>query len=476
MSIVLNVLKIKNNIMPPQPQRMPQDSFSHSPVSDAALHLLGHNEGFTDTYLEEKLDTHRALISQHAGKVGMALALTDEIRHNRTPLIHDEVMHEDPADYPEGSQKHEHLTEIHDYIEGADNPEDKMAMDDKIVSEMLRTLGPTNTLRILSQSKDAGLDIGSMVRLLERDYLGVVGAYDIDSREPVDMSSEGLNKPELRFTEGLLRAELALLWRPNMAGLLEDVHEGGFKYDINDPNVILPGKMAESDRKNRWQTIGIKLFDDAAKIFEAISKSETAPADTKLEALCRMTDLKIAGLRIEMMRATAKQEKDEIVTEMSRLNTAYLKHISDFAENEFNAEVGNGTLFELWMAGITRAKLHKDRDYMTTVRLSLTREDNDHIDIERLKNRHNIKYNLSSDLILEDINGNKKKIIQLKAYPRAGYTEEKQGRYLPGLIELEFEDDYPNNILEQRRLARETAKEQVRAAQQATRNGLRARR
>ncbi len=423
--------------MTAHPQHTAQDPFIHGPIAAPIEEQLIHEEGFSKDYVEFKLQTHRDLIEAHLGKVGMALALTNELRYAQTPIIHGDQ----PEYTTDGPESH--------YLDVATDPEDKLTVDTAIVSDMLRTLGTTNSLRILHKGKDAGLDIGSMIRLLESDYTNVVSANESKTPE----------RPELRYTEALLRSELALLWRPNMAGMLEDVRGNGFNYDISDPNVITPGKMAESDRKERWKTIGIKLFDDAANIFKSISESPTATTEQKLEALCRMTDLRVAELRIEMMRKGAsQQEKNILATTITELNTAFLDGLTESVVKEPDA-LRDGKLFELWMTGTTRDKLLKQRDFMTTVRLALPREDNDHQEIPRLYNRQDKKYNLSADLIIEDVNGNVKKVVQLKAYPRARYDESETGKYLPKRTELQFEDDYPNNILEFRKAARKKQQE-----------------
>lgn len=347
------------------------DAMAATPIAPEVWDTLVSDYNFSSGYLFERVGDQCQVIRQHLGRVGVALGLA-------------EWQHESP---------------------GA-----KLAHDTDATTDLIRSVGPANKLHN-GKGFDAGIDLGHMIHMLESDYAALP-----DTEQ----------QPHLRMPEALLREELALLWHPNTPLRFADSKYKGFMYDLEDPNVFSPSEL-ELPESDRWKIIGMELCNDAADIFQDIYEAPETPIVTRLEALCRQTDMDIRSLRIQASLSYLDQgQQDELLQEMDRLNVELTKTLADVSRepstlNLIRADRGVGTIFEMFAVTQEREKLMQEHDFDHLVRLASAHEGRQLAEIRPLVNRDGVAVLLPTDVIIEHIDGTETETIELKAFSRSKF-------------------------------------------------------
>jgi hypothetical protein len=352
-----------------------RDVLAAVPVDGYVRDELEAHHNFSGHYLDMRIDWHQQQIALQLGRVGLSLEMEQT---------------------------------------AFDSPLQKLEYDVEQIVELLRKLGPTNPRRD-DKGYDAGFEFAHMLLLLEEDYAAL---------------PESEQRPELRMLEGILREELALLWRPATPLEFADHPDSGFLFDLEDPNVFTAEEIRGLSEPDRWKLIGARLSDEAAEVFQEIYESDSAPRDVQLEARCRMIDMQIRSLRIQVGVAGANRE--ELYRQMDGLNTAYMAEIEAVWNEPEPRGIRNGLLFELTVVARERNKLIEAGENNRWVRLAMPREDRLHQDVRPLKNIDGMVVNLSSDVIKEDMNGYFVHGYQVKSESEAAYAARQKKRQARG--------------------------------------------
>ncbi len=380
--------------------------------------------------------------------------------------------------------------EVREYEAIKHNPDKKLTKDGELVLNFLRGLGPTNPLRT-PEGYDAAFELASMKHLLQRDYetlaqrAGVEEeSYKIDPRlykvmerrNKVDTQehSAGENehyRPELRLAEALVAEQIALLWHPkairDLANLPDEYRE--LIANPNDPNVFSGQDIDSLKVGEKWCLIGAQQCYEAAVLFKNIYHSRTAPELITIQSLCRWIDMEIRARLIERLLAEPerKQQLDRLINNLANTQRERAFYYQDhfLRQRQQNERIFNrqnpgqrytptqkdkdlsAAAFESVVVAIERKRLLQKNIFDAYIRLAMPGEDQIHEHIKPLIINGNQKLNLSSDVILEGLDGSRIKAFQAKAMPEEAYRdisikeEQRTGVkvvYAPEIIDVRF--------------------------------------
>ena len=416
-----------------------QDIMREAPIELAIYEQLVAGP-FNTERLGKNNRQHQKLIGHQLGQVGLALEMSVPTAMDPVEAIHDPVLPEGDTDFVEF------------YQSIIRSPRQKMTFDNEMVEETLVKLGHTNTLRN-TEGFDAGIDLAHMAHLLQGDY----------ERIP-----ERKRRPEMLRVKGLVLEELALLWQPRTPEKLKDKSGQAFMFDLEDPNVFTQEEVDTLSEADRWKRIGIRLSDEAADVFKDIYESLTADLKTRMEAMCRMTDMRIRSLRLQISIPGGPNKKT-LYDKIDKLNADYMSELATvWTGEEFrkDPEFKDSDFFEFFVVGEERHKMLEAGLNNQLIRLAMPREDQAHKQVPRIFNNKGVNISLSTDVVVEDVKGRFIRGYQAKAMSKEKYeTEIKHERAAAGdvagirymddrnhPIELRFADDYRGGAIDLSRM------------------------
>lgn len=337
------------------------------------------------------------------------------------------------------------------------SPKRKLEKDSELVLSFLGGFGTSNSLRT-AEGFDAIFELGKMRRLLERDYKDVVK----------QAGSDETFMPELRFVEALVIEQMALLWAPtalkSASALPEEIRD--LIANPNDLNAFNENQISQLTDKQKWVLIGAMQCYEAAKLFEKIYKSNTASELVEQQAVTRWTDMAIRGKLLErviadpLKRLELQESVRNIAHSQEKIAYEFRKHDLKRRQAKKHNFEKNGkkyipteeekkisaAAFEAVVVAHERKKVLDYGLYDRLVRLAMPGEDQIEKTIKPLIVGGSLKINLSSDVIIERLNGKRLVAFQVKNEPELIYYElEKQKTKDTGLITV-----YPAELIAMR--------------------------
>lgn len=401
-----------------------EDISAQAPINNAMRHTLTEH-GVGEDSLDRHVDRNSQLITGDLDRLQIAMQMSQpEAVEPVTGLQDERPVARKLADFaisdvvdfkpPQLSRKQTYDIAT-EYNEVRRDPVRKIAYDRQLATTYLRRLGPSNSLR-QDDGYDAAFELAHVRHLLETDFM---------------VLPEGEQKPEHRMTEALLAEEMALLWVPSAPSKARQHEEDGNSDMIAnpaDPNLFDEQQVKELSEKERWRLVGAKLCDEAAEMFESIYLSKTASSDVRIEAVGRMVDMSIRSLQLRRGSAD-KAGRQAIENKIDSIATQHLALITGWWNMApVRRSIRTGKLFESVCLAKERSEMIGRGDLQNTIRLAMPREDNIHEEVGPIISRSNTKLNMSADIIVEDINGNKIISYQSKAMSQAEYEKQMSQR------------------------------------------------
>ncbi len=430
--------------LPAPPKSLAEDISAQAPINNAMQHTLSEH-GASEGQLDEHIDRNSKLIRRDLDglQIAMEMSRPEAIEpvvglQDEKPIVQQlsgfTVSH--VVEFKPGELKRKQVYDIvSEYDRVRRDPVQKIAYDRELATTYLRRLGPGNSLR-QADGLDAAFELGRVRHLLESDFLAL---------------PEGDQKPEHRMTEALLAEEMALLWVPGALSKARQ-HDGEGKGDMianaADANLFDSEEIEELSEKERWRLAGAAACDEAAALFEGIYLSKTAATGVRVEAVSRMVDMKIRSLQLQR-GSTGKTGRQAIDEKIDRIATQHLKLVTEWWKDiPVRQAIRTGDLFESICLAKERTEMIMRGNLQDTIRLAMPREDNIHEAIGPIITNRNTKLNMSADIVVEDINGNKVVSYQSKAMSEAEYEKKMRQRtaevgplvYPKGDIEMRFLD------------------------------------
>jgi hypothetical protein len=431
---------------------------------DEATHVALSNYGVDAQSRQEYANKFSVFTTEQLDKIELAIALSRPQSLEPVVGLHDAIsvprsqrrfdLHELGVNDVSVDQETYHK-EARDYELVKHNPARKLEKDSELVLNFLCGIGTTNPLRT-EEGFDAIFELGKMRHLLENDYSAVAGLEGSDSEKPY--------RPELRLTEALVAEQMALIWTPSAVKSANAV-SANYRELIANPNDVNVFSEEQADQltdQQKWILIGAKQCYEAASLFEDIYKSDTASELVQQQALNRWIDMSIRGKLLERAIAEpqAKLKLQESVRKMTlaqeRVAQQFIIHVANRRQAKIvNAQkAGNdhipsdeemelsGAAFEAVVIANERKKLIQQGIYDRIVRLSMPGEDQIERSIKPLVVHGSIKINLSSDVIIERLNGTRLEAFQAKAMPEDIYNRLEQRKAEKKVVTTE----YPNEL------------------------------
>ncbi|MEI7522394.1 MAG: hypothetical protein WCJ86_02900 [Candidatus Saccharibacteria bacterium] len=389
-----------NGISETRPKILAEDISVETILTDNDRAHLSDKFQFGPGYLEKRLKKQKALAVTDLNKIEIAINMSrpERInldRHNpqdRYYPIYDHMKdRSDLRDYPvTGDTK-----AFEDaYEEARSDPAQKAKLDFELVDSFIRKLGPANPLR-RNDGYSAEFELAKMKKLLENDY------ENLDDSDKLS---------EYKMTIAIISEELALLWSPNR---------------IND-RLPVGDSNDSTTEKASWREMGIELSKEAADRFQEIYEDKGADRKDALQAQARSVDMRVRELRLRALPPATKEAKGAYMAKIRQLSEEQLEIAEDNYNNRTKIGIKEGYLFELLVLARKRENIHSVKSkhaYDHLIRLSLPREDQVHKDIKPLRNMPRIIINLSSDIVIEDINGKRVGAYQVKAMTEQDYND-----------------------------------------------------
>jgi hypothetical protein len=431
---------------------------------DESTHAILDNYGVDEQRRQQYADKFAEFTAEQLNRVELAIALSRPQALEPIVGVHDEVSISssyngfNPRELGISEECINPKTlhqEARDYESVRHDPEKKLKRDSDLVLSFLRGVGTTNPLRT-PEGFDAVFELGRMRHLLERDYESVV--QNVSGQEKAQ-------RPELRFVEALVAEQMALLWTPTAMGSANEAPEDVRDMIANpsDTNLFSEEQLSQLTDQQRWILVGARQCYEAADLFKAIYSSDSVSGQVKQQALDRWADMYIRGKLLDRAVATSPEEKLKLQEQVRHMALVHNHKAHEFRNNTlknrqvnaFNAQkLGreyipteeeidlSGAAFESVVIATERAKLIQKGIYNQVVRLSMPGEDQIEKTIKPLIVNGSLKINLSSDIIIEHLNGKKLGGLQAKAMPAEVYeTLEQRKTEKTGLA-----TEYPSEI------------------------------